>query len=204
VETAGGLLAAGADADAVRVLDYLRATQEPDGRWPQNAWLDGTPYWGGVQMDECAFPILLVEMALRLGALPVARAGEYWPMVRAAAGFVVRNGPVTGQDRWEEDAGYSPFTLAVEISALLAAAELAEPHDLAVATFLRETADAWNDAIEGWTYARGSRLATAADADGFYVRISAPKLPMAEADLNAPVAVKNRPDGEGLLPLALK
>ncbi len=200
VETAGGLLAAGADAEAIRVLDYLRATQEPDGDWPQNAWLDGTPYWGGVQMDECAFPILLVEMALRLGALPAARAGEYWPMVRAAAGFVVRNGPVTGQDRWEEDAGYSPFTLAVEISALLAAAELAEPHDPAAATFLRETADAWNDALEGWTYASGSRLATAAGADGFYVRISTPKLPMAEADLNTPVAVKNRPDGEGLLP----
>ena len=97
VETAGGLLAAGADAEAIRVLDYLRATQEPDGDWPQNAWLDGTPYWGGVQMDECAFPILLVEMALRLGALPAARAGEYWPMVRAAAGFVVRNGPVPGR-----------------------------------------------------------------------------------------------------------
>jgi hypothetical protein len=33
-----------------------------------------------------------------------------------AAGFVVRNGPVTGQDRWEEDGGYSPFILAVEIA----------------------------------------------------------------------------------------
>jgi GH15 family glucan-1,4-alpha-glucosidase len=30
------------------------------------------------------------------------------------------------QDRWEEDGGYSPFTLAVEIAALLAAADLAE------------------------------------------------------------------------------
>lgn len=200
VETAGGLLAAGAGDEAVRVLNYLRATQEPDGHWPQNTWLDGTPYWQGVQMDECAFPILLVEMALRLGALPAERASDYWPMVRAAAGFVVRNGPVTGQDRWEEDAGYSPFTLAVEISSLLAAAEIADPHDPAMASFLRETADAWNDAIEGWTYARGSRLAEEAGVDGFYVRISAPQLPMAEADLDAPVAVKNRPDGEGMLP----
>ena len=49
-----------------------------------------------------------------------------WPMIRAAAGFLVRNGPVTGQDRWEENGGYSPFTLAVEIAALLVAAEFAE------------------------------------------------------------------------------
>ena len=41
-------------------------------------------------------------------------------------GFLVRNGPVTGQDRWEEDGGYSPFTLAVEIAALLAAADFAD------------------------------------------------------------------------------
>ena len=50
----------------------------------------------------------------------------YWPMIRAAAGFVVRNGPTTNQDRWEENAGYTPFTLAAEITGLLAAADLAE------------------------------------------------------------------------------
>ncbi|MFP3581742.1 hypothetical protein SB659_19475, partial [Arthrobacter sp. SIMBA_036] len=59
VETAGGLLAAGAHADALEVLDYLVATQEADGHWVQNSWLDGRPYWKGIQMDETAFPILL-------------------------------------------------------------------------------------------------------------------------------------------------
>jgi len=48
---------------------------------------------------------------------------------------------VTQQDRWEEDAGYSPFTLAVEISGLLAAADLADAvGEKDVATYLRETA----------------------------------------------------------------
>ena len=36
VEIAGGLLAAGAHDDALRVLHYLEATQEADGHWAQN------------------------------------------------------------------------------------------------------------------------------------------------------------------------
>lgn len=56
VETAFGFLAAGAISDAIRVMQYLEATQEADGHWAQNLWLDGRPYWMGVQMDEAAFP----------------------------------------------------------------------------------------------------------------------------------------------------
>jgi glucoamylase len=65
VETAGGFLAAGAPGDAIRVLHYLEGTQEIDGRWPQNMWLDGRPYWNGSQMDEAAFPVLLVDLLRR-------------------------------------------------------------------------------------------------------------------------------------------
>ena len=61
VETAGGFLACGANDEVLRVLRYLRAIQEADGHWPQNCWLDGAAYWGGMQMDECAFPILLLD-----------------------------------------------------------------------------------------------------------------------------------------------
>ncbi len=69
VESAGGLLAAGAHDDALRVLHYLEATQEADGHWAQNMWLDGRPYWSGSQMDETAFPILLVSAAPRIATL---------------------------------------------------------------------------------------------------------------------------------------
>jgi hypothetical protein len=65
VETAGGLLAAGAHEDARRVLAFLQRTQQPDGHWSQNMWLDGSPYWNGIQMDETALPILLVDLAHR-------------------------------------------------------------------------------------------------------------------------------------------
>ena len=73
----------------------------------------------------------------------------------------VRNGPVTQQDRWEEDAGYSPFTLAVEVSGLLAAADLADAVEQPdIATYLRETADCWNESYvgapaDGSVWARG-------------------------------------------------
>src|SRR5262249_52449358 len=126
VETAGAFLAAGAGEDALQILAYLRTIQEADGYWPQNAWLDGTAYWEGIQMDECAFPILLCEGLHRAGHLPLPLLQTYMPMIDRAATFLVNNGPVTGEDRWEEDSGYSPFTLAVEIAALLAAADLFE------------------------------------------------------------------------------
>jgi glucoamylase len=193
VQTAGALLAADAPADATRVVAYLEAVQEEDGRWPQNMWLDGTPYWSGVQIDECAFPILLVDHAHRLGVMTEEQAVRRWPMVRRAAQFIVENGPVSEQDRWEEDGGYSIYTLAVEVAALLAAADMADRHGTAAeARFLRETADDWNDRIDVWTYARGSPLAARLGIEGYYVRIS-PHLDGGDAPTDGPVRIKNRP-----------
>jgi glucoamylase len=200
VETAGGLLAAGAKDEVRRVLRYLAITQEAEGCWPQNMWVDGRPYWSGIQMDETGFPILLVDLALRHGALDSATVAKYWPMVRRAARFLVRNGPVTQQDRWEEDPGYSPFTLAVEVAALLCAAELADAHEPGIAGYLRETADAWNSAIERWTYACGGDLARQAGVDGYYVRIAPPESACAPSPTLGYVPIKNRPPGQSRTP----
>ncbi len=200
VETAGALLAAGAVGDAVRVLRYLETTQEADGNWAQNLWLDGRPYWSGVQMDETAFPILLFDLLRREAASHLGKLERWWPMVRNAASFIVRNGPVTQQDRWEEEAGYSPFTLAAEISALLAAAEIADltGHSAAAST-LRDTADAWNDNIERWVYATGGELAQQVGVEGYYVRIAPPDVDLAAASpTQGFVPIKNRPPGEDL------
>ncbi|MCB0167021.1 MAG: glucan 1,4-alpha-glucosidase [Anaerolineae bacterium] len=194
VESAGGLLAIGANTDARRVLDYLRITQEADGHWPQNMWLDGTPYWSGKQMDEVAFPILLVDLARRQGALDQTDLPAYWPMVQRAATFIIQNGPVTQQDRWEEDPGYSPFTLAVEIAALLAAADLADDsHEPKIANYLREVADAWNANIERWIYAVDTDLARQVGVEGYYVRIAPPQTADAASPLDGFVPIKNRP-----------
>jgi glucoamylase len=158
VENAGGLLAAGAEDDALRVLHYLEATQEADGHWAQNMWLDGRPYWNGLQMDETAFPILLVDLLRRESPRCFRSQSLWWPMVRKAASFIVINGPVTQQDRWEEDGGYSPFTMAAEIAALLIAADLAQSMGQPEpAEFLRHMADTWNFNMERRTYAVNTR-----------------------------------------------
>jgi glucoamylase len=202
-EAAGGLLAAGQVGDVLRVLHYLQATQESEGYWPQNMWLDGTPYWDGIQMDETAFPILVMDLARREGALNADEKSRLWPMVRRAAGFLVRNGPVTPEDRWEEDPGYSPFTLAVEISALLAAADMAELNGEAeAAEYLRETADAWNDQIERWVYITGSDLAKDEGVEGYYVRIAPPEVAEGASLANGFVPIKNRPPGQSREPAA--
>src|SRR6266853_4532572 len=197
VETAFGFLAAGAESDALRILRYLEATQEADGRWAQNMWLDGRPYWSGMQMDETAFPILLMDVMRRHSRFVLGDPQRLWAAVSRAASFIVRNGPVTQQDRWEEDPGYSPFTLAVEISGLLAAADLADAVGQPdIATHLRETADCWNDNIERWVYAKDSDLARQLGVEGYYVRIAPPDADCASSPLEGFVPIKNRPPGQ--------
>lgn len=195
VEAAGALIANGQPAAAHRALRFLISTQEDDGHWPQNMWLDGRAYWHAIQMDETAFPILLADMLRREGELG---ALDPWPMVKRAAGFLVRYGPVTVQDRWEEDGGYSPFTLAVEIAALLAAADFADAaNEARIAEIFRDTADFWNDSIERWTYLTGTDLCDQLQVPGYYARIT----PAETADAISPsggfVPIKNRPEASG-------
>jgi glucoamylase len=203
VETAGGLLAAGAVASARSVLDYLAVTQEADGHWSQNSWLDGRPYWSGIQIDETAFPILLYDMLLRGGAIEPADRQRYTAMILAAAGYIVRNGPATQQDRWEEDSGFSAFTIAVEIAALLAAADAmrAAGRD-SIAGYLTETADGWNEQIDDWAYAKDTEISRRLGIEGYYMRIG-----FSSGDANARshglIPIKNRSDGNAALEAGL-
>ena len=97
------------------------------------------------------------------------------PWCGSAAGYLVRNGPVSPQDRWEEDPGYSPFTVAAQIAALLAAADLADlSHEAAVGTYLREIADVWYSSIDRWMYVSATDWCQRFRVNGYYVRI-APK-----------------------------
>ncbi len=80
VQTATALLACGRAETARRALVYLACTQQPDGGFAQNFWIDGTPYWSGLQLDEVAFPIILAWRLWKANALgelqifPVCRA----------------------------------------------------------------------------------------------------------------------------------
>ncbi len=200
-ETGGAFLACGADPHVRRILRYLRATQEANGSWPQNCWLDGAPYWRGLQLDECAFPMLLLDMAWRSGALRLPDLPPYWPMVQKAAAFVIRNGPRTKQDRWEENAGYTPFTLAVAVAALLAAAEIAEALEIdAVPELFRDTADAWNEQIEDWVYVRDTALAREAGVAGYYIRVAPESPETNRPQLHGLIEVRNHEVGTCAVP----
>jgi glucoamylase len=160
-------------------------------------WLDGRAYWNGLQMDEGAFPILLIDLLRREAPNALGDLHRWWPMVQRAASFIACNGPVTQQDRWEEDAGYSPFTLAVEVAGLLAAADVAEAVGQAEsAAYLRNLADIWNDNIERWTYSTNGDLARQVGVDGYYVRIAPPTSDSSALPTEGLLPIKNRPAGE--------
>lgn len=149
VQSATALLACGHVETARRALVYLACTQKPDGSFAQNFWIDGTPYWTGIQLDEVAFPLML---AWRLWKRNGLEKFDVFPMVERAAGFLVRYAPVSQQERWEETPGYSPSTLAAVISGLICAADLARGHDSPeLAQFLEEQADWIESHLEDWT-----------------------------------------------------
>ncbi len=200
VESAGGLLAAGDYTGPTQSAFYLMCTQEADGHLPQNMWLNGVPYWHGLQMDETALLILLADHLKRYNRLHNL---NIWPSLRKAAAFIAANGPVTQQDRWEENGGYSPFTLAIEIAGLLAAADFADAAgEKSVATYLRETADAWNSSIEQWTYVTDTDLAKKVGVAGYYVRIAAPEPTGDATPTSGYVTIKNRPPDQANQPVS--
>ncbi|HEX5553468.1 MAG TPA: glucan 1,4-alpha-glucosidase [Chitinophagaceae bacterium] len=198
VESSGGLLAIGAQENTLRILNYLIATQEADGSWPQNMWMEGKRHWKGIQMDEIALPILLIDLCKEKGVLKSSQLPWYWESVKRAAAFLIQNGPSSPQDRWEEESGLTPFTMATEISALLAAADFAERNnEHGIALYCRETADDWNERIEEWIYVTDTNLAKECWVEGYYIRIN-PYNNVAANDLHGMrMQVKNRPPGEG-------
>lgn len=102
VNTATALLAAGNKDTPLRALIYLAATQHENGGFSQNFWINGESYWKGIQLDEVAFPILLAWKLHRDNAL--ADFDPYHMVIRAAR-FLIRSGPATQQERWEEASG---------------------------------------------------------------------------------------------------
>jgi glucoamylase len=149
VKSATGLLACGNSETALRALIYLACAQLDDGGFYQNFWIDGDPFWRGIQLDEVSFPITLAWTLQKAGAL---RDFDPYPIVLAAARYLIDHGPATPQERWEENSGYSPSTLAANISGLTCAAHFArERGDPVTANFIQDYADFLESHIEAWT-----------------------------------------------------
>src|ERR1019366_3162417 len=118
-------------------------------------------------------------------------------MVLKAAAYLVRHGPVTQQERWEEASGYSPSTLASNIAALIGAACFARGRgDEAVAALLEEYADFLECHIKAWTVTTEGSLA--AGIQRHYIRILPEDVGNANPleDPNSKVLkIKNHPAG---------
>lgn len=171
VQTASALLACGRVETARRALVYLACTQKPDGGFAQNFWVDGRPYWQGTQLDEVAFPIIL---AWRLWKADGLGAMDIFPFVERAAGFLIQHAPITHQERWEENSGYSPSTLAAVISSLICAAEIARAYDATErAAFYEDFADWMEHHLEHWTATNDGVLLP--EVKRHYMRIRPPE-----------------------------
>jgi len=159
------LLDTGDVEPGARALRHLGRNQRPDGSWPQNWYLSGKPHWGNTELDEVAYPILL---ARRLQAAQALDWDPYPQLVRRAAVYLIRNGPLTPLDRWEDAGGLSPATLAASIAALVSASEFAHVagEHVAAAHFLH-VADYWADRVEAWCYSveRGHYVRLGADPE---------------------------------------
>ena len=149
VQTATALLAGGQTESPLRALIWLGCVQATDGSIPQNSSITGDAYWEGIQLDEVAVPILLAWRLQRADAL---RQFDPWTLVSRAARYLILHGPVTAQERWEENSGYSPSTLATIIASLVCVADFASQRkDKLAADFLLDYADWVSTHLEGWT-----------------------------------------------------
>src|SRR5437879_3959443 len=161
---ATALLDGGDSEAALRAFRHLQAQQRPDGGWYQNWTIDGTPHWQSTELDQIALPILL---AWRLGVAGCLDHDPYPTMVRRAAQFIIREGPLTTLDRWEDSGGLSPSTLAACIAALIVASEFAnDAGEHIAAGHFRAVADYWNDRVEAWcSLSSGQYLRLGSDPD---------------------------------------
>jgi glucoamylase len=149
VQSATALLATGQTSTPLRALIWLAAMQRPNGSFPQNSWINGHAYWTGLQLDQVALPMLLARRLHEHQAL-----GLFDPrtMIVRAACYLILQGPVTAQDRWEEAAGYSPSTLAIIIAALASTAQWASESGMPKAgDFIFTYADWLAAHVEDWT-----------------------------------------------------
>lgn len=158
-EFSSALIVAGDTADPKRALLWAFDTQQQsDGHFPQNSYVSGTPYWSGIQMDEQAFPIIL---AWKLG---VTDSTDYTQHIKPAANYIIEHGPWTQEERWEENSGFSPSTIAAEISGLVCAADIARINgDTIDENRYYSYADYYQALVPNWTFTTSGSL-----GNGYY------------------------------------
>jgi glucoamylase len=170
-EAATGLLVAGDQTTArAATLFLFDRQQQADGSMPRNSLENGkvAPDTGGIQLDETSYPILMAwETGLSGDAV------LYQHHVIPAADFLVSHGPSYGVERWEEQSGYSPSTIAAEIAGLTAAARIAQVNgDRVRARIYQATADDFQRNIESWDVTTSGPFTTTFGVPSYFLRIT--------------------------------
>ena len=175
---------------AYRYLPMVQVTDETPGNSGVTGWflqkthVDGEIEWVAIQQDQTAMPIMLGWKLWKDGVLSDDEVAEsYRSMLKPAADFLVNGGRpnilwntefeaflgYTQQERWEEQEGYSPSTVAAVISGLVTAADLAERFgDPADAVTYLETADRLEANLEAWMFTTNGDLGDGA----YFLRIT--------------------------------
>ncbi|GHO59614.1 glucodextranase DOMON-like domain-containing protein [Ktedonobacter robiniae] len=165
-------------ATARAMVNYLfDRQQQADGSMPRNSLLNGktAPDSFGTQLDEASYPIL---MAYQLNMTDDAL---YTQHIKPAANFVISHGPSFGVERWEEQGGYSPSTIAAEITGLVAASDIALKNgDTQSAKIWLGVADDWQRSIKKWTVTTNGSLSD----QPYFIRLSKTGDPNASISYN--------------------
>ncbi|MGE5186645.1 MAG: glycoside hydrolase family 15 protein [Acidobacteriota bacterium] len=205
VETMGGLIAAGAHAEARQALTFLAVTQEADGHWAQNTRVDGQPVWQQEEVDETALPILLVDLMLREHVIDDRDLDRAWPVLARAADHLIDRGLSTELDRWEDTGGATPFTVASEVAALATCSRLARRlGDRDRGHRLHGIAVHWDQRIDELLYRRGGPLAERLGIAGYYVRARKPGARFPELRLPVLPPTELSPDALALVRFGLR
>jgi glucoamylase len=175
---------------AYRYLPTVQVTEDTPGNAGVTGWflqkthVDGEIEWVAIQQDQTAMPIMLGWKLWQDGVISDDEIAEsYREMLKPAADFLVAGGRpsilwntefeaslgYTQQERWEEQEGYSPSTVAAVISGLVTAADLAtrfgDPSD--AATYLA-AADTLEANLEAWMFTTSGELGDGA----YFIRIT--------------------------------
>lgn len=163
-QMASALLAAGDRRTASQILHwFFHIDQYSNGNFPQNSFANGTPFWTGQELDQDGFPVIL---AYQLGQ---DGPSTYQQHIEPALRYILAHGPWTQLERWEESSGFSPNTMAVDITALALGAKIARQDGYqAQAQVYQAVAQHWLNHIQEWTLTSKGPLSS----HPYFIRIS--------------------------------
>jgi len=184
-------LSVGDYATAVDIARWYKKVQLKgfrDGAWAQNMNTLGEPSWNAFQIDQTGLPLVLIQ---RLVGLNQISYSDFQDMVVRAANFILIAGPNTDQERWEENGGLSPNSLATAVEGLLAAAQLEEQYgENWRAKNYRDRALNWTAHLKDWTLVRQG-----AYGSNYFPRLEIGRDGYWRPDLNDEIFIQNKAPG---------